>query len=51
MNPSNVNEEEFKALSIKAKEQIHALLAGNSLSKKYGEGYDFGELREVPNRR
>ena len=38
--------EEFKLIEIKAKEQSYNLLSGNHLSKIYGEGYDFGELRE-----
>ena len=38
--------EEFKLINIKAKEQVYTLLSGNHLSKIYGEGYDFGELRE-----
>ncbi|SFV55557.1 hypothetical protein MNB_SV-9-1618 [hydrothermal vent metagenome] len=38
--------EEFKLIEIKAKEQSYSLLSGNHISKMYGEGYDFGELRE-----
>lgn len=38
--------EEFKLIEIRAKERLYALLSGNHLSKIYGEGYDFGELRE-----
>lgn len=36
----------FKLLQIKAKAQVHSLLAGQHLSKLYGDGYDFSELRE-----
>ena len=36
----------FKLLQIKAKEQVHTLLSGEHLSKLYGDGYDFNELRE-----
>ncbi len=35
-----------KALQIKAKHQVYTLLLGDKLSKLYGEGYDFSELRE-----
>jgi len=37
---------EYKALQIKAKHQVYTLLLGDKLSKLYGEGYDFSELRE-----
>ncbi len=37
---------EHKALQIKAKHQVYTLLLGDKLSKLYGEGYDFSELRE-----
>ena len=36
----------LKALQLKAKEQVHTLLSGHSLSRLQGEGYDFSELRE-----
>ncbi len=36
----------FKALQLKARHQVYTLLSGNSLSKLFGEGYDFAELRE-----
>jgi len=36
----------LKALQIKAREQVYTFLAGHNLSKLYGEGYDFAELRE-----
>jgi len=36
----------FKALQIKARQQVYTLLSGQSLSKLHGEGYDFSELRE-----
>jgi len=36
----------LKALQLKAKHQVYTLLSGNNLSKLYGEGYDFAELRE-----
>jgi len=36
----------FKILQLKAKQQVYTLLSGHSLSKLYGEGYDFAELRE-----
>jgi len=38
--------EEFKLIKIKAKDKSYNLLSGNHLSRIYGEGYDFGELRE-----
>lgn len=31
---------------LKARRQVYTLLSGRSLSKLYGEGYDFAELRE-----
>lgn len=37
---------DFKLLQIKAKEQVTSLLSGQHLSKLYGDGYDFSELRE-----
>jgi len=37
---------ELRALQLKAKHQVYTLLSGNHLSKLYGEGYDFAELRE-----
>jgi len=37
---------DFKALQIKARQQVYSLLSGNNLSKLHGEGYDFSELRE-----
>ena len=36
----------FRVLQLKARHQVHTLLSGNRLSKLYGEGYDFAELRE-----
>jgi len=36
----------FKALQLKARHQALSLLAGQSLSKRQGEGYDFAQLRE-----
>ena len=36
----------FKLLTIRAKEGVYSLLSGNHLSKLYGDGYDFAELRE-----
>jgi len=36
----------FKALLLKARHQVYTLLSGHNLSKLYGEGYDFAELRE-----
>ncbi|MEA3490909.1 MAG: DUF58 domain-containing protein [Campylobacterota bacterium] len=36
----------FRTLLIKARQQVHTLLSGNSLSKLHGEGYDLSELRE-----
>ena len=36
----------LKTLKLKAKRQVYTLLSGNSLSKLYGEGYEFAELRE-----
>ena len=33
-------------LQLKARHQVYTLLSGNTLSKLYGEGYDFAELRE-----
>jgi len=35
----------LKILRLKAKQEIYALLSGNTLSRLYGEGYDFAELR------
>ena len=42
----SINQYELKALQLKAKRQVYTLLSGNSLSKLYGEGYEFAELRE-----
>ena len=42
----NINQYELKALQLKAKRQVYTLLSGNNLSKLYGEGYEFAELRE-----
>ncbi|EIF50463.1 DUF58 domain-containing protein [Sulfurovum sp. AR] len=36
----------LKALQLKARHQVYTLLSGHNLSKLYGEGYDFSELRE-----
>jgi uncharacterized protein (DUF58 family) len=36
----------FKALQIKARQEVYRLLSGTNLSKLHGEGYDFSELRE-----
>ena len=36
----------FRALQIKARQQVYTLLSGNNLSKLHGEGYDLSELRE-----
>lgn len=36
----------LKALQLKARHQVYTLLSGHNLSKLYGEGYDFAELRE-----
>lgn len=36
----------LKILQLKAKRQVYTLLSGNNLSKLYGEGYEFAELRE-----
>jgi uncharacterized protein (DUF58 family) len=36
----------LKALQLKARHQVYTLLSGRNLSKLYGEGYDFSELRE-----
>ena len=36
----------YKALQIKARHQVHTMFLGDKLSKLYGEGYDFSELRE-----
>jgi uncharacterized protein (DUF58 family) len=36
----------FKALQLKARHQVYTLLSGRNLSQLYGEGYDFGQLRE-----
>jgi len=36
----------FKVLQLKARHQVYTILSGNTLSKLYGEGYDFAELRE-----
>lgn len=36
----------FKALQIKARQEVYTLLSGQNLSKLHGEGYDFSELRE-----
>ena len=36
----------LKALQLKARHQVYALLSGHNLSKLHGEGYDFSELRE-----
>ncbi len=38
--------QEFKIIELKAKKQVYTILSGNHLSKLYGEGYDFGQLRE-----
>jgi uncharacterized protein (DUF58 family) len=40
MNPK------LKALLLKARHQVYTLLSGHNISKLYGEGYDFAELRE-----
>jgi uncharacterized protein (DUF58 family) len=40
MNPK------LKALQLKARHQVYTLLSGHNLSRLYGEGYDFAELRE-----
>ena len=40
MNPA------LKVLQLKARQQVYTLLSGQNLSKLYGEGYDFSELRE-----
>jgi len=37
---------QLKVLQLKAKHQVYTLLSGHNLSKLYGEGYDFAELRE-----
>jgi uncharacterized protein (DUF58 family) len=42
----SVNQYALKALQLKAKRQVYTLLSGNNLSKLYGEGYEFAELRE-----
>lgn len=36
----------FKVLLLKARHQVYTLLSGHNLSRLYGEGYDFAELRE-----
>ncbi len=36
----------LKALQLKARHQVYTLLSGQHLSRLYGEGYDFAELRE-----
>ena len=36
----------LRALQLKARHQVYTLLSGHNLSKLYGEGYDFAELRE-----
>ena len=36
----------LRAIQLKAKHQVYTLLSGQNLSKLYGEGYDFAELRE-----
>lgn len=40
------NTHQWKALQLKAKQQVYTLLSGHNLSKLHGEGYDFSELRE-----
>ncbi len=40
------NSQNFRALQIKARQQVYTLLSGNNLSKLHGEGYDLSELRE-----
>lgn len=42
----NHKEIALKALQLKAKREVYTLLSGNNLSKLYGEGYEFSELRE-----
>jgi uncharacterized protein (DUF58 family) len=36
----------LKTIQLKARHQVYTLLSGHNLSKLYGEGYDFAELRE-----
>ena len=36
----------FKALQLKARQQVYTLLSGRNLSRLHGEGYDLSELRE-----
>jgi len=36
----------FKALQIKARQEVYTYLSGNHLSKLLGEGYDFSTLLE-----
>ncbi|SHO81439.1 hypothetical protein MNB_SV-15-742 [hydrothermal vent metagenome] len=36
----------LKTLQLKAKREVYTHLSGNHLSKLFGEGYDFAELRE-----
>jgi len=36
----------FRALQIKARQQVYTLLSGNNFSRQHGEGYDLSELRE-----